>query len=105
MAAEVEPVAVAHFGLGDAADLVLSLEDDDGSALPRGGRVLFVSPVTARADDWDAPWTELVRRRAAQWGAALAADKNFKLVKAVPPNYRRATRIGVRGVIYEKTGS
>jgi mannosyltransferase len=73
--------------------------------LPRGGRVLFVYPVTARADDWDAPWTELVRRRAAQWGAALAADKNFKLVKAVPPNYRRATRIGVRGVIYEKTGT
>ena len=73
--------------------------------LPRGGRVLFVYPVTARADDWDAPWTEVVRRRAAQWGAALAADKDFKLVKAVPPNYRRATRIGVRGVIYEKTGT
>ena len=36
--------------------------------LPPGGRVLFVYPVTARADDWDAPWTELVRRRAAQWG-------------------------------------
>jgi hypothetical protein len=73
--------------------------------LPRGGRVLFVYPVTARADDWDAPWTELVRRRAAQWGGALAADKDFKLVRAVPPNYRRATRIGVRGVLYEKTGT
>jgi hypothetical protein len=73
--------------------------------LRRGGRVLFVYPVTARADDWDAPWTELVRRRAAQWGAALAANKDFKFVNAVPPNYRRATRIGVRGVIYEKTGT
>jgi mannosyltransferase len=73
--------------------------------LPRGGQVLFVYPVTARADDWDAPWTELVRRRAAQWGAALAANKDFKLVRAVPPNYRRATRIGVRGVLYEKTGT
>ena len=31
--------------------------------LPPGGRVLFVYPVTGRADDWDAPWTELVRRR------------------------------------------
>jgi mannosyltransferase len=75
--------------------------------LPRGGRVLFVYPVTARADDWDAPWTELVRRRAAQWGAALAdlaAQKEFKFLRAVPPNYRRATRIGVRGVLYEKTG-
>ena len=46
-----------------------------------------------------------MRRRAAQWGAALAANKNFKLVRAVPPNYRRATRIGVRGVLYEKTGT
>ena len=46
--------------------------------------MLFVYPVTSRADDWDAPWTELVRRRAAQWGAALAANKDFKLVRAVP---------------------
>jgi mannosyltransferase len=71
--------------------------------LPPGGRVLFVYPVTERADDWDAPWTQLLRRRGAQWGAALAANEQFVKVKAVPPFYRRATRIGVRGVIYEKT--
>jgi hypothetical protein len=70
-----------------------------------GGRVLIVHPVTTRADDWDAPWTQLVRRRAAQWGAALASDKRFEKVAAVPPVYRRATRIGVRGVLYEKTGT
>ena len=74
------------------------------ASLPRGGRVLIVHPVTSRADDWDAPWTELVRRRGAQWGAALADDSRLKLVKVVPIRYRRATRIGVRGVIYEKTG-
>jgi mannosyltransferase len=72
--------------------------------LPEGGRVLLVHPVTLRADDWDAPWTQLVRRRSAQWGAALASDDRFELVDAVPPTFRRATRIGVRGVIYEKTG-
>ena len=72
--------------------------------LPTGGRVLIVHPVTSRADDWDAPWTQLVRRRAAQWGAALAADERFEKVGPVPRNYRRATRIGVRGVLYEKTG-
>jgi mannosyltransferase len=71
--------------------------------LPQGAHVLLVSPVTSRADDWDAPWTQLVRRRSAQWGAAVAADPRFKFVGAVPPNYRRATRIGVRGVVYEKT--
>ncbi len=74
------------------------------ASLPPGGRVLIVHPVTSRADDWDAPWTELVRRRSAQWGAALATDRRLKFVKAVPIRYRRATRIGVRGVIYEKTG-
>jgi mannosyltransferase len=72
--------------------------------LPPGGRVLIVHPVTARADDWDAPWTQLVRRRSAQWGAALAADEQFEKVGPVPRTYRRATRIGVRGVLYEKTG-
>jgi hypothetical protein len=73
------------------------------ASLPAGGRVLIVYPVTSRADDWDAPWTELVRRRSAQWGEALATDKRFERVAVVPPFYRRATRIGVRGVIYEKT--
>jgi len=72
--------------------------------LPAGGRVLIVHPVTSRADDWDAPWTELDRRRSAQWGAALAEEPRLEPVKAVPPIYRRATRIGVRGVLYEKTG-
>jgi hypothetical protein len=72
--------------------------------LPVGGRVLIVHPVTSRADDWDAPWTELVRRRSAQWGAWLAQNDDLERIAVVPPNYRRATRIGVRGVIYEKTG-
>jgi mannosyltransferase len=72
--------------------------------LPRGGRVLIVHPVTSRADDWDAPWTQLVRRRAAQWGAALAADDRFEPIGPVPDNFRRSTRIGVRGVLYERTG-
>jgi hypothetical protein len=35
VAAEIEAVAVAHLGLGDTAHLVFSLEDDDGTALPR----------------------------------------------------------------------
>src|SRR5262245_4746956 len=73
-------------------------------SLPTGGRVLIVHPVTTRSDDWDAPWTQLVRRRAAQWGGALAADTRFKAIGPVPSVYNRATRIGVRGVLYEKTG-
>ena len=94
-----EKHAVARARL-EVAPVVYETKTD--FVLPVGGRVLIVHPVTARADDWDAPWTQLVRRRSAQWGAALAADKRFEVVRAVPPTYRRATRIGVRGVIYEK---
>jgi hypothetical protein len=71
--------------------------------LPRSQRVLLVYPVTTNISDWDAPWTELVRRRAAQWGRALELDDRFKLDAAVPAFYRRAGRIGVRGVVYTKT--
>ena len=55
--------------------------------LPVGGRVLIVHPVTTRNDDWDAPWTQLVRRRSAQWGQALATDRELERVAVVPPNY------------------
>ena len=72
-------------------------------SLPCSQRVLLVYPVTTNISDWDAPWTQLVRRRAAQWGRALELDKRFELDGAVPPFYRRAGRIGVRGVLYEKT--
>ncbi len=71
--------------------------------LPRSQRVLLVHPVTSSIDDWDAPWTQLVRRRSAQWGQALEADQRFTRDKAVPAFYRRARRIGVRGVLYTKT--
>jgi len=71
--------------------------------LPRSRRVLLVHPVTSNNGDWDAPWTQLVRRRSAQWGQALEADPRFTREAAVPSFYRRAGRIGVRGVLYRKT--
>lgn len=71
--------------------------------LPRSARVLLVHPVTSSIDDWDAPWTQLVRRRSAQWGQALESDPRFRHDGAAPKFYRRARRIGVRGVLYTKT--
>ena len=71
--------------------------------LPRSRRVLLVHPVTSNNSDWDAPWTQLVRRRSAQWGQAIEADPRFEREAAVPAFYRRAGRIGVRGVLYRKT--
>jgi mannosyltransferase len=70
--------------------------------LPRSSHVLLVHPVTTSIDDWDAPWTQLVRRRSAQWGQAMADDRRFREIGPAPAFYRRATRIGVRGVLYEK---
>lgn len=73
--------------------------------LETGQSVLMVHPITTTASNWDAPWTELVRRRAAQWGGAMAADDRFTQEIAVPEVYRRANKIGVRAVLYTKTGS
>ena len=76
------------------------------ASLPRSARVLLVHPVTTQRNDWDAPWTELVRRRSAQWGRAMEEDPRFtRSDDAVPEFYRRANRIGVRGVLYTKTGA
>lgn len=72
-------------------------------SLPRSQRVLLVYPVTTDISNWDAPWTSLVRRRAAQWGRALELDSRFEFDAAVPAFYRRSGRIGVRGVLYTKT--
>jgi hypothetical protein len=74
-------------------------------SLPQSSRVLLVHPVTTQRNDWDAPWTEYVRRRSAQWGRAMETDGRFRRESAVPRFYRRATRIGVRGVLYTKTGA
>ena len=48
------------------------------ASLPPGGRVLIVYPVTSRADDWDAPWTELVRRRGAPVGRGARQDPRLE---------------------------
>jgi mannosyltransferase len=102
---------VEHKGVMDWRDVQSELEDATPAEnltplldkLPRSQRVLLVHPVTSSIDDWDAPWTQLVRRRSAQWGQALEADPRFTRDKAVPAFYRRARRIGVRGVLYTKT--
>ena len=46
------------------------------------------------------PLTELVRRRSAQWARRLRIPPRASCSRAP---HRRATRIGVRGVVYEKT--
>ncbi len=52
MAAEIEAVAVADLGLGDAADLVLGLEDDHGPPL-LGEQIARGQPGRAAAEHGD----------------------------------------------------
>jgi mannosyltransferase len=67
-----------------------------------GQQVLFVRPLTEGAQSWQASWTELVRRRSAQWGALLAADPTLKAVAWAPHNYRGACCVGDSAVLYQK---
>jgi mannosyltransferase len=75
------------------------------ASLKLGQQVLFVRPMTEGAQSWEAPWTQLVRRRSAQWGAILQADAangTLKLVGWAPHNYRGACCIADSAVLYQK---
>jgi hypothetical protein len=60
------------------------------ASLKPGQQLLYVRPLTEGAQNWEAAWTELVRRRAAQWGAIIASDKSLVQVAHGPLNYRGA---------------
>jgi len=68
-----------------------------------GQKVLFVRPLTEGVTNWKAPWTQLVRRRSAQWGAILASDPTLRQVQVAPQFYRGASTVGNSAVLYEKT--
>jgi hypothetical protein len=70
--------------------------------VPSGGHVLFVAPVTDDRRDWRAPWTQLVRRRAAQWGHLLENAPTMRQVGIAPVFYRRALTVGLRAALYRK---
>jgi mannosyltransferase len=67
-----------------------------------GQKVLFVRPLTEGVQNWKAPWTQLVRRRSAQWGAILAGDTSLRQVQVAPQFYRGASTVGNSAVLYEK---
>ncbi len=67
-----------------------------------GQQVLFLRPLTEGAQSWEAPWTQLVRRRSAQWGAILSADKSLTPVWVAPHNYRGSCCVADSAVLYKK---
>jgi mannosyltransferase len=76
------------------------------ASLKPGQHVLYVRPMTEGANSWEAPWTQLVRRRSAQWGQLLAAlagpNGSLKVVTWAPHNYRGACCVGDSAVLYQK---
>jgi hypothetical protein len=75
------------------------------ASLKPGQQLLFVRPMTEGAKSWEAPWTQLVRRRSAQWGAiltSLAANGTLKPVWWAPHNYRGACCVGDSAILYQK---
>jgi len=75
------------------------------ASLRPGQQLLYVRPLTERAQNWKAPWTQLVRRRAAQWGAILQADVDGGILKPVawaPHSYRVTCCVADSAVLYQK---
>jgi hypothetical protein len=75
------------------------------AGLRPGQQLLFVRPLTEGAQNWQAPWTMLLRRRSAQWGAILQNDVaagTLKPVAVAPHNYRGACCVADSAVLYQK---
>ncbi|MGH2857895.1 MAG: glycosyltransferase family 39 protein [Solirubrobacteraceae bacterium] len=75
------------------------------ASLRPGQQLLFVRPLTEGARNWDEPWTELVRRRSAQWGQLLTADTangTLTQVALAPANYRSACCVADSAMLYRK---
>src|SRR5262249_20083978 len=75
------------------------------ASLRPGQQLLYVRPLTEGAQSWEAPWTQLVRRRSAEWGAILqsqVASGRLRQVAWAPHNYRGACCVGNSAVLYEK---
>jgi mannosyltransferase len=73
------------------------------ASLRPGQQLLYVRPLTEGATNWAAPWTRLVRRRAAQWGALLAADPRLKEIGWAPGNYRGDCCVPDSAILYRMT--
>ncbi|HLH64638.1 MAG TPA: glycosyltransferase family 39 protein [Solirubrobacteraceae bacterium] len=72
-----------------------------------GQQLLFIRPLTEGAQNWEAPWTSLVRRRSAQWGAALTAEVERGVLRQVawaPDHYSSACCVANSAVLYRKAG-
>jgi mannosyltransferase len=69
--------------------------------LPRGRRVLLVTPITHHKG-WRAPWTRLVRRRSRQWRQAIDANTRLRRVAMLDLDGKRSSLITVRATLFQR---
>jgi mannosyltransferase len=77
------------------------------AGLAPGQDLLYIRPLTEGAQNWEAPWTEMVRRRSAQWGAVLSgyvARGTLRPIAWAPHRYRNACCVGNSAVLYQRVG-
>ncbi len=76
------------------------------ATLKPGQRLLYTRPLTEGEKAWTSPWAELVRRRAAQWGALISTDPQLKPIAGAeaPNNYLGSCCVSDSAVVYTKVG-
>jgi hypothetical protein len=76
------------------------------ASLKPGQRLLYTRPLTEGDKAWKTPWAELVRRRAAQWGALIASDPQLKPIAGAvaPNNYLGSCCVSDSAEVYTKVG-
>lgn len=76
------------------------------TSLRPGRRLLYARPLTEGAEGWAPDWSQLVRRRAAQWGQLLASDPRLRLVAGAraPHYYRGSCCVADSALIYSRVG-
>jgi hypothetical protein len=69
--------------------------------LPRGRRVVLVEPIINNLARWQAPWTELVRLRSAEWSQYLSNDPRLTPVSVRPPDMQPGINV-LRATVLQK---
>jgi mannosyltransferase len=100
----------SHPGYMNWADAYTRLNDSQPAravtelvqALRPGQHLVYARPLTEGEKNWSQSWATLVRRRAAQWGALLAADPRLRPIALAPHNYRSACCVADSAIVYTK---
>jgi len=87
-------------GAGRVVDVTVSV-----AGMKPGQHVLLLRPIVGGTSGWTAPWTSLVRQRAADWARALLHDRRFKLTHRLPHLRTDYTPRGLRALIFTRVNA